>query len=73
MNTPLPKFVVAKFPCCRSALVKVHPEKQKQDKLCPTCKHWWRVDTRTLKRNGKALFTNVEWTHIGPVENVIKE
>ena len=67
--------VKASFPCCgQFVMVKDEP---KQDRKCPKCQTWWRVDVRLLGQRretgtGRPSTENlirslheVTWTHVG--------
>jgi hypothetical protein len=55
--------ITVKIPCCEfSTQVFVKPL---QDRKCPKCKCWWRVDVSLIKQSGNKIFHKVEWTKIG--------
>jgi hypothetical protein len=56
-------MITVQIPCHNfSTQVFVKP---KQDRKCPLCKCWWRVDVSLLKEEAGKTFHKVEWTQIG--------
>lgn len=62
------KIITVKMPCCEHRGASKHTVRTSpapQDRKCPHCKHWWRVDVRKLSQRGDRHVHVVEWTHVG--------